>query len=313
MEKELFKNKMGPPPPSLAFRTKENCKPVSWENYFAKEEIIEISGKSKRFRVYSKGDKGPVFFFLHGGGHSALSWALTVSKMDSSCCRLFAYDCRGHGGTVTENDSDLSTETLISDCIELIITLFASTDHIILVGHSMGGAIAAKAAACYKKEASHPTIAAVVVIDVVEETALNSLSHMHNVLDRRPSSFRSLEDAIQWSISSGTLKNIESARVSIPPQLVKQDDKYVWKTNLFESEPYWKEWFTNLSKTFLSVKAIKVLILAGTDRLDKELTIAQMQGKYQLILLPKCGHVIQEDDPQNTAKSLMHIKERYHL
>lgn len=38
-------------------------------------------------------------------------------------------------------------------------------------------------------------------------------------------------------------------------------------------------WFDNLSVKFLSVKAAKLLVLAGTDRLDKPLTIAQIQGK----------------------------------
>lgn len=33
-----------------------------------------------------------------------------------------------------------------------------------------------------------------------------------------------------------------------------------------------------MSEMFLSVKAAKLLILAGTDRLDKALTIGQMQG-----------------------------------
>ena len=31
----------------------------------------------------------------------------------------------------------------------------------------------------------------------------------------------------------------------------------------------------------------QILILAGTDRLDKALTIGQMQGKFQLALLPQ--------------------------
>jgi protein phosphatase methylesterase 1 len=39
------------------------------------------------------------------------------------------------------------------------------------------------------------------------------------------------------------------------------------------------EWFTDLSEKFLGCPASKLLILAGTDRLDKTLTIAQMQGK----------------------------------
>lgn len=54
-------------------------------------------------------------------------------------------------------------------------------------------------------------------------------------------------------------------------------------------------WFTGLSNLFLSVKVPKLLLLAGTDRLDKDLTIAQMQGKFQLVVLPAVGHVIQED------------------
>lgn len=104
------------------------------------------------------------------------------------------------------------------------------------------------------------------------------------------------------SISSGTLKKLESAKVSIPSQLILKDGKYVWRTDLFKSEIYWKGWFTNLSKIFLSVKAVKLLLLAGTDRLDTDLTVAQMQGKYQLVLLP-CGHVIQEDVNKMKIKS----------
>lgn len=37
----------------------------------------------------------------------------------------------------------------------------------------------------------------------------------------------------------------------------------------------------------MSVAAPKVLILAGTDRLDRALTVGQMQGKFQLVLLPQ--------------------------
>ncbi len=42
------------------------------------------------------------------------------------------------------------------------------------------------------------------------------------------------------SISSGTLRNVESARVSIPTQLTQVDGKYIWRTDLFKSEPFWK-------------------------------------------------------------------------
>lgn len=37
-----------------------------------------------------------------------------------------------------------------------------------------------------------------------------------------------------------------------------------------------------------------MLVLAGTDRLDRELMIGQMQGKFQMIVVPGVGHMIQE-------------------
>lgn len=40
---------------------------------------------------------------------------------------------------------------------------------------------------------------------------------------------------------------------------------------------------------FFLVIQPQILILAGTDRLDKPLTIGQMQGKFQLALLPQVG------------------------
>lgn len=42
-----------------------------------------------------------------------------------------------------------------------------------------------------------------VVIDVVEGTALSSLPHMVNVLRQRPSSFPSLQHAVHWARKSG--------------------------------------------------------------------------------------------------------------
>ena len=44
-----------------------------------------------------------------------------------------------------------------------------------------------------------------------------------------------------------------------------------------------------------------MLLLAGTDRLDKELMIGQMQGKFQLQVLPDAGHFVHEDQAEKSA------------
>ena len=38
---------------------------IPWTNYWDRKEDVLISNTNK-FRVYIKGDSGPVFFFLHG-------------------------------------------------------------------------------------------------------------------------------------------------------------------------------------------------------------------------------------------------------
>lgn len=59
-----------------------------------------------------------------------------------------------------------------------------------------------------------------------------------------------------------------------------------------------------LSKKFLEARGGKMLILAGTDRLDRELMIGQMQGKYQLLVIPEVGHFVHEDAPEKVAVSV---------
>nr|XP_054929363.1 protein phosphatase methylesterase 1-like [Dermacentor andersoni] len=43
---------------------------------------------------------------------------------------------------------------------------------------------------------------------------------------------------------------------------------------------------------------------SGVDRLDKDLTIGQMQGKFQMQVLPQCGHAVHEDVPGKVAEAV---------
>lgn len=57
-------------------------------------------------------------------------------------CQCLAIDFRGHGETVTDDDDDLSAETLATDISNVILKLYEDAlipPKIILLGHSMGG------------------------------------------------------------------------------------------------------------------------------------------------------------------------------
>uniref|UniRef100_A0A8C1L980 Protein phosphatase methylesterase 1 n=1 Tax=Cyprinus carpio TaxID=7962 RepID=A0A8C1L980_CYPCA len=299
------------------------------------------------FRIYSSGSHGPVLMLLHGGGHSALSWAVFTSVICSRInCRVVAMDLRGHGKGFHTLSFNLGMFLSLRDVGKVVEVLYGENPPpIMIIGHSMGGAIAVHTAA-----SNHvPSLLGLCVIDVVEGTAMDALNSMQNFLRGRPKTFKSVENAIEWSVKSGQIRNVESARVSMVGQVKKceeplsspgvpksisegiteeeeeeeeeggesnhkrkkEDDQeikkeclYTWRIELSKTEKYWEGWFKGLSSLFLTCSVPKLLLLAGVDRLDKDLTIGQMQGRFQMQVLPQCGHAVHEDAPEKVADAL---------
>ena len=173
---------------------------------------------------------------------------------------------------------------------------------IMLIGHSLGGAVITEVA---HKRLLGNAVLGHAVLDVVEGSAMDALQSMETYLMSRPSAFPSIASGIEWHIRSRTIRSAISARVSVPALLVQKPDaprSWRWRTDLAATKPFWENWFIGLSKKFLEARGGKLLILAGTDRLDKELMIGQMQGKYQLQVFPEAGHFVHEDQPAKTAQ-----------
>ncbi|KAF9975881.1 Protein with carboxyl methyl esterase activity [Actinomortierella ambigua] len=272
------------------------------------------------FNVYeTRGRPGsPLFVLHHGAAHCGLSFALTADRIRTlagDAVSILAIDMRGHGETKSKDEYNLSLDRLATD---LKNVLEAAYDHhlpeeIILVGHSAGGSVVAEVAS----RNMIPNVLGVALLDIVESFAIEALANIHGWLARRPNQFRSLDKVIQWGVKSGTVRNLESARVSFPGMVVQKAVSaggdgldYVWRTDLLASEQYWEPWFTGLTAKFLSIKAAKLLVLAGTDRLDKDMTIAQMQGKFQLLVFPNSGHAVEEDEPGRMAQELLQFLKR---
>ena len=262
--------------------------------------------------IYISGEQGPNLICLHGAGHSGLSFAPLA--LVNKNYRIISFDFRGHGFNTQTPSNDLSEKTLISDTIEVLNHVHEKypDENLILIGHSMGGSIATKTCCQILKEEEkykelYKKMQGLMVIDVVEGTAMDALPFMENIVNNRPERFNSIQKGIEYMYKSGTIKNIDSARISVPPLLKEDVNKngtktYVFKTNLMESKPFWNEWFIGLTKAFLSCNIPKTLMLAGIERMDKDLTIAQMQGKYKLSILRNVGHIMHEDKPDEVMK-----------
>ncbi|VDC04905.1 unnamed protein product [Peniophora sp. CBMAI 1063] len=202
------------------------------------------------------------------------------------------------------SDENFSLDVLVQDIVHLLPTAFPdpkTAPTFFLVGHTLG----------YR-------IGGVAVLDVVEGSALEALPLMPTIIALRPVGFDSPEEAIEWHVSASQIRNATSARVSVPSLIVPAPSDpgtlraraFVWRTPLGTTGPYWESWFRGLSASFLSARTARLLIPAGTDRLDKELMIGQMQGKVQMEVVPGTGHMLHEDDPVRLAEILVEFWRR---
>jgi protein phosphatase methylesterase 1 len=156
-----------------------------------------------------------------------------------------------------------------------------------------------------------PTLIGYAVLDVVEGSAIEALAHMKTYLAQRPSLFDSQASAIDWHTRTRTIRYASSAEVSVPSLLTRTPSgRYAWRTNLSATSPWWESWFSGMSARFLGGRGAKLLVLAGTDRLDRELMIGQMQGKFQLDVIPEAGHFVQEDVPVKLATLMVEFYRR---
>ncbi|KAG4072148.1 hypothetical protein HA402_015647 [Bradysia odoriphaga] len=367
LQKSMLKSRLPPAAPSStrsrdgSFKKnrQKDYTPTMWSEYFHEQKDVEID--NQHFRVYLSRspteETGPLIVLLHGGGFSALTWSLFVTEITAVLhCQCMAIDLRGHGDTQTSDDQDLSATTLATDVAKVLEAMYPEhPPPIMLVGHSMGGAICV--------HISHlrliPTLLGCVVIDVVEGTAMDALASMQSFLRSRPSHFKSIQHAIEWSIRSGQIRNVDSAKVSMPGQIVNcgsgllatnelplptgeiessppikfinplaisedaelettdeptvlpsfktptdltDNKKYRWRIDLASSEKFWTGWFEGLSQKFLDLPVPKLLLLASIDGLDRTLTVGQMQGKFQMQVLARCGHAVHEDRPHEVAE-----------
>lgn len=306
--------------PELPKRKSTTFEPLAWSSYFSQKLYLHSPSTDCTYHAYITPPlpSGPLFVTHHGAGSSGLSFALLASSIRSllPSAGILSFDARGHGETKTTNDEDLSLSTLAGDLVSIVNLCrvrcgWDKIPDLILVGHSLGGAVVAEVA---KSFALGERVLGYAVLDVVEGSAIDALQSMQTYLSTRPLGFSSMAQGIEWHTRSRTIRNQTSARISVPALLIEAEPAspkpWRWRTDLGATQPFWEGWFVGLSKKFLEARGGKLLVLAGTDRLDRELMIGQMQGKYQLLVLPEVGHFVHEDAPEKCASALVDFYKR---
>ncbi|CAK5269955.1 unnamed protein product [Mycena citricolor] len=324
-----------PPNPDFA--------PISASGFFSDALQVVVSARNLDVRVYyTPPDQagGTVLVCHHGAGYSGLSFACLakeIAGMTKGECGVLALDARRHGKTKSlpegsKEDEDLSIDILVDDLVEIISTVFpdaSAAPSLLLIGHSMGGSVVTRA--CPRIQERKFRVTGVAVLDVVEGSAMEALPHMQNLLNSRPDGFDSVENAVEWQPRQSTI-HTPRAYLYLPSSHQHQRHPRLDSPSFGEhrcgrrrrigpassgslKNGYLTDkrvgWFSGLSAAFLAARTARLLLLAGTDRLDKPLMIAQMQGKFQMIVAGGgVGHLLHEDNPTHIADILVEFWRR---
>ncbi|KAG5495391.1 hypothetical protein GH5_03052 [Leishmania sp. Ghana 2012 LV757] len=297
----------------------------------APEEHVFINARGERFQcttfapssscrppTWSQDTPTPLLLCVHGAGMSgdcfvrmARELQRSFDKSDDTVTNaegygedvdmnIMTYDQRCHGrSTFVGGEDHLAIEVLMRDFLDVLQyakTQLYPTGNVYVLGHSLGGAVVARALSGNKSALER--VSGVLLVDIVEGTAQLSLQHMKAFLTNRPETFPEVKDAEVWFLRMGGMQNPQGAEVSVPPLLLQNDETglWQWRTNIRKMESVWGGWFTGLDEAFISLPCAKMLCTANAERLDKALTVAQMQGKFQFEVIGNgCGHYVMDD------------------
>ena len=268
---------------------------IPWDQCWDRRVEVSVPDRGT-FNAYvcDNDDSEYVVVCVHGAGHSALSFSRYAQALKPKMC-VWAMDLKCHGDTPGDIMMDMKIDSLVKDVEGFCKAVLPEGKKLILVGHSLGGSIVARVAMTLK-------MAAFIVIDTIEESSLEHLSDMKNMLEERPIGFENEYDAIDFITSCGEMENYESACVSAPGRLNLVDDGTLrWKTDCLMCEDDWAGWFEGFCDAFLESKPYKILVVPDINRLDSRMAVAHLNGMFQLNVFLDTHHCVHEDKPKELA------------
>lgn len=192
---------------------------------------------SQRLRLHyvDYGAEGkPLLVLVHGGRDHARSWDFVAEGL-SKGYHVIAPDLRGHGDSGWAVGSQYSMPEYVLDLVQLLRHLDSQT--VILVGHSLGGAVALHYAGLYPGSVERVVAIeglgpppAMIVDTPIEERMRDWVATMQNLATRKPHEYRTLEEAEARMRDANPNLSPEMARhLTIHGSMRLENGSYAWK------------------------------------------------------------------------------------
>lgn len=115
-------------------------------------ETRYIETRSGRVHIYDKGT-GSVILLLHGSGRSVADWQEGFGESLAENHRVIGFDYFGHGLSDRDHGLSYGHQLWTRQAIDLLDAL--GIERVVVVGHSVGGVIAARIAADFPERVTH--------------------------------------------------------------------------------------------------------------------------------------------------------------
>ncbi len=276
---------------------------LAWPN----SEFIEINEITIHYEQAGSGE--PTFILLHGFGASTFSWREVIEPL-SAYGRVIAYDRPAFG--LTERPTSREGENPYSQAgnIKHLLSLMDAMgiDQAVLVGNSAGGTLAAAFASAHPSRVQ----ALIQVNGAIYQTRPGSglltwlfntpqMNHLGPLVARQLSGSRGdafIESA--WYDPTHLNENPEILAGYRRPLNAENWDIALWEHTRAAQPP---ELADHLSKIL-----VPTLVIAGQyDQivpLEYSLQLSQDLPNAQLVILDNCGHVPQEECPDNFMQAV---------
>lgn len=286
--------------------------PASLSRDWGEPQTFDYQGV--KINYYEAGREGPPIILLHGFGASAYTWRHLIPALAAQH-RVFTIELKGFG----LSDKPLDDRYAVADQADLVAGFIRQQNlrDLVLIGHSMGGAVTLMTYFKVRDDVP-PRVKKLVLIDsagypqklpwFIWLAKVPGLNHaMGKLLSPRFAATLVLrkcyynndkitEEQINTYAYYGSLPGAAEAVSRTAAQLVPNDKE--------------------MQALIAQYKTIKVPVLIIWGKQD-EVTPLEVGQKFQrdipgaqLVVIPQCGHIPLEEEPEETRKAIMEFLKR---
>jgi pimeloyl-ACP methyl ester carboxylesterase len=259
-----------------------------------------------RFHFKLLGSGSPTFVLLHGFGASLFSWREVLAPL-SRKGSVLAYDRPAFGLTERplqwQGDNPYALSSQLEQLVAWLDRLQAT--EAILVGNSAGGTIAAEMALRYPER-----VQALILVDPAIYDSGGISWFVRSLLQFPP--FRRLGPLLVRSIGSNGIDLLKSAwhdPTQITPEILAGYQKPLQADDW--DRALWEFTLANVGSDLgdrLRELEVPTLVLTGDDDrivpTEQSVRAASEIPGAKLVVIPNCGHVPQEEKPQEFLSAL---------